>query len=256
MPVEAALRYWTTRGNSDRSPTAVCPRCTSPRYEAWSRAKLQAWTLARLARLAPGGRFRRVVDLGCGTGDWAELLAPIADEIVVVDVSPGFVDQAAERLRRLSHPRWRAECCDVRRFDDIEGADLVFLGCVLTYLDEPDVLEMLRKVRSRMAPDGLVYQRDYCAARPHSKELRTDTADYFSVQRWALRYLALAEACGLRVIECRPSWWVYGDQWATERLACCGPAAVRAGSAAARAVFGAAALASRACSYTFLYSAR
>jgi predicted TPR repeat methyltransferase len=254
MPVEAALRYWTRRGNSDRSPTAVCPRCTSPRYEAWSRAKLQAWTLARLVRLAPGSRFRRVVDLGCGTGDWAELLAPIADEIVVADVSPGFVDQAAERLRRLSHPRWRGECCDVRRFDDLGGADLVFVGGVLMYLDEPDVLALLQKVRAGMDPNGIVCQRDWCATGIGAPELRTDHPGFFSVHRRPLRYRALAEATGFRVVECRPSWWIYGDQCAAEAFPGHG-VAYRAASAVGRAAFGTVALAWRECSYTFLYSA-
>ena len=43
---------------------------------------------AEIQRLSAGRRFGRLVDLGCGTGKQTVILAPLADEVVAVDISP------------------------------------------------------------------------------------------------------------------------------------------------------------------------
>jgi ubiquinone/menaquinone biosynthesis C-methylase UbiE len=52
---------------------------------------------AEIARLSAGRRFGRLVDLGCGTGKQTVMLAPLADEIVAVDISPTSLAQAQAR---------------------------------------------------------------------------------------------------------------------------------------------------------------
>jgi len=50
-----------------------------------------------IERLSAGRRFGRLVDLGCGTGKQTVVLAPLADEVVAVDISAASLEQARAR---------------------------------------------------------------------------------------------------------------------------------------------------------------
>lgn len=50
-----------------------------------------------MRRLSAGRRFRRLVDLGCGTGKQTVMLAPLAEEVVAVDISASSLEQAKAR---------------------------------------------------------------------------------------------------------------------------------------------------------------
>jgi len=53
-----------------------------------------------IARLSAGRRLGRLVDLGCGTGKQTLMLAPLADEVVAVDISASSLQQAETRCRQ------------------------------------------------------------------------------------------------------------------------------------------------------------
>jgi len=55
-----------------------------------------------IRRLSAGRRFRRLVDLGCGTGKQTVVLAPLADEVVAVDISASSLQQAEARCTRAN----------------------------------------------------------------------------------------------------------------------------------------------------------
>lgn len=55
---------------------------------------------AEIARFTRGRRFRRVLDLGCGTGKQTLLLAPFADEVWAIDLSAESLRQAEARCAR------------------------------------------------------------------------------------------------------------------------------------------------------------
>jgi ubiquinone/menaquinone biosynthesis C-methylase UbiE len=55
---------------------------------------------AEIARLSAGRRFRRVLDLGCGTGKQTALLAPRAEEVWAIDLSAESLRQAEARCAR------------------------------------------------------------------------------------------------------------------------------------------------------------
>lgn len=55
---------------------------------------------AEIARLTRGRRFRRILDLGCGTGKQTVLLATHADEVWAVDLSAESLRQAEARCAR------------------------------------------------------------------------------------------------------------------------------------------------------------
>jgi SAM-dependent methyltransferase len=53
-----------------------------------------------ITRLTAGRRFRRILDMGCGTGKQTVVLAPLADEVVAVDLSASSLEQAKARCAR------------------------------------------------------------------------------------------------------------------------------------------------------------
>ena len=55
---------------------------------------------AEIARLTRGRRFRRILDLGCGTGKQTVLLAPHAEEVWAIDLSAESLRQAEARCAR------------------------------------------------------------------------------------------------------------------------------------------------------------
>ncbi|MBI2454917.1 MAG: class I SAM-dependent methyltransferase [candidate division NC10 bacterium] len=55
---------------------------------------------AEITRLTAGRRFRRILDLGCGTGKQTILLAPCAAEVWAVDISAESLRQAEARCAR------------------------------------------------------------------------------------------------------------------------------------------------------------
>lgn len=66
---------------------------------------------AEIAHLTAGRRFRRMVDLGCGTGKQTAVLAPATDEMLAVDISAESLRQAEARCRKvgLSNVRFLQE---------------------------------------------------------------------------------------------------------------------------------------------------
>lgn len=104
--------------------------------------------------LADGRRFRRVLDLGCGTGLCAQVLAPHADAIDGVDVADAMVRhaQASGLYRRV----WRADVIEGLRDagSQADGAlDLIVAADVFIYVGPLDAV--FAAAAQRLAPGGV-----------------------------------------------------------------------------------------------------
>ena len=105
-----------------------------------------------------------VGDLGCGTGQLTETVAPHVTRVIAVDGSPDMLDAARRRL---------AECAnvDVRQGDleslplDDGALDAAMLSLVLHY--SPDPARALREVARVVRPGGRVLIVDML---PHERE--------------------------------------------------------------------------------------
>jgi SAM-dependent methyltransferase len=53
--------------------------------------------MARLFAMIQGRRYGRILELGCGSGHFTGLLAPIADRIVALDIAPAAIERARAR---------------------------------------------------------------------------------------------------------------------------------------------------------------
>jgi SAM-dependent methyltransferase len=102
-------------------------------------------------------RVRRVVDLGCGTGSHALVLAGSGLEITGVDRSPAMLAEAARKARAAGvDVSWVAS--DIRSFELHRSFDAaVMMFAVLGYqTDDVDVLATLESVRRHLAPGGVL----------------------------------------------------------------------------------------------------
>jgi SAM-dependent methyltransferase len=97
---------------------------------------------------APG---RRLLDLGCGPGEHAHLLASHGFDVVGVDASPWMVEKAREK-----EPSARfvpGDLADVGVLVEGQFAGAICLGNTLPHLTTPDALARLfRGLRARLQP--------------------------------------------------------------------------------------------------------
>lgn len=99
-----------------------------------------------------GRRYRRALEVGASIGVFTQMLAPLCDELVAVDVSEKAVAAARERLRRFENVR-----VEQRRLPEQmpEGLfDLIVASEVLYYLPAGTVLQALGRFEEALAPGG------------------------------------------------------------------------------------------------------
>lgn len=102
-----------------------------------------ALLLDAVQRIAPGRKFSRTLDLGCGTGLMGEAIRAHATELVGVDLSPAMIEAAR---RKNIYDRLEAE--DVLTFlrGESDTFDLVLAADVFVYLDNlNDVLHAVAR---------------------------------------------------------------------------------------------------------------
>jgi SAM-dependent methyltransferase len=202
-PSRVAPGYWIRRASEQPSEQAVHPSSRFLSYEMWTRRMVQRWTMQRVRAVKP--RFRRCVDMGCGFGDWTALFADVVDEVNAFDVAPAFVDATRQRV-----PKAHVECGDLRSYVLPRGLDFVYIGAVLLYVPQPDVVDILRRVRDAVVPGALVIIRDWCTLNLGRRSTNA-SAEHWSIHRSPRELAWLAEAARLELVELRSSPSIYGE---------------------------------------------
>lgn len=101
---------------------------------------------ARILSLSGVARFRRALDVGCGTGKSTVALASIAEQVVAIDPSREMLEHAPAR----ANIEYRVGTAERLEFDDGEF-DLVTVASALHWFDQPKFFAECRRV---LAPDG------------------------------------------------------------------------------------------------------
>jgi SAM-dependent methyltransferase len=115
------------------------------------------WILDALAPLAD----KRVLEIGCGAGNVAALLAARGLEVVGVDISPTAIAWATERASE----RTRFVVGDVVREIPVDGLfDAVLDGHCLHCIIGPDRARLLANVRAKLRPGGVLLVATMCGA--------------------------------------------------------------------------------------------
>ncbi len=109
----------------------------------------------------PEGGGEQAVDLGCGTGRHAALLAARYRQVLAVDVSAPMLELAMARRGLANITYQQRDLCEVRA--DTDGAfDLVLSAYALHHVDDLD--QTLRGIRELAAPGGRIVLVDNVAA--------------------------------------------------------------------------------------------
>ena len=134
-----------------------------------------------------------VLDLGSGIGVWAEDFAGRFSRVTAVEGSHTLFQSLQERCARYTnlHPIHG----DVRNFEPAASYDLVFLGGLLMYLNERDVIALLRKLVPCLQPGGMILCRE-STVRGDAVALR---GNYQVVYRSVSDYRRIFAQCGLSI---------------------------------------------------------
>lgn len=122
---------------------------------------------AAVADLLGLGDTRRVLDIGCGTGRWSWFLAKHCSglEYLGIDFSSSLIDKAraeADR-RRLSGMQFQVMSATDIHSEELAilaPFDLTLVSGLLIYLNDGDVLKVLRDAARLSAAGGRIYVRE------------------------------------------------------------------------------------------------
>jgi ArsR family transcriptional regulator len=104
-----------------------------------------------------------VADLGCGTGQVSEMLAPFVAQVVAVDESAAMLSAARKRLKDYENVSVREGDLGALPIED-ESLDAALIFLVLHYTADP--AEVLSEVHRVLKPDGRVLVVDMM---PHER---------------------------------------------------------------------------------------
>lgn len=145
-------------------------------------------------RLASGvRRDGTVLDLGSGIGVWAKGFARRFSQVTAVEGSPILFKSLQQRC--APYPNLRAIHGNVMTFEPDGRYDLVFLGGLLMYLNETDVIDLLRKLVPCVEPGGMILCRE-STVRGNAMTLK---GDYQVVYRSVSDYRRIFGQCGLSI---------------------------------------------------------
>ncbi len=127
-----------------------------------------------LEKVLGSGPSRRVLDLGCGTGEHARFLAAQGFEVVGVDHSAGMLEKAREAPLPPGLAFVQGDLGDLETLVEGEFGGAICLGNTLPHLQEPEhLLRFFRGLRRRLLPSApfclqiLNYERIFASNQRH-----------------------------------------------------------------------------------------
>ncbi|MEM8836427.1 MAG: metalloregulator ArsR/SmtB family transcription factor [Planctomycetota bacterium] len=118
----------------------------------------EAFLAEALPALLPGEWT--VLDLGCGTGNASELIAPHVERVIAIDGSDAMLDAARKRLTAFDN----VEFCDADASDTgLEDASVDAVICVLLLHHVKAPVRVLQEVQRVLRPGGVALVIDMVA---------------------------------------------------------------------------------------------
>ena len=97
-----------------------------------------------LARAAQEGRLGRLVEVGCGSGLFTQVLADKADSLVATDLAPGMLALARQRVT-AAHVTFQLEDCERTSLPDA-SFDAAFVSLVLHFTEPVATLAEMHRL--------------------------------------------------------------------------------------------------------------
>jgi SAM-dependent methyltransferase len=134
-----------------------------------------------------------VLDLGSGVGFWAEYFAQRFGRVIALEASVPLYEAMVARCSQ--YPNATLLNDDVLGFEPEDRYSMIFLGGMLMYLNEGDVIALLERLTPFLETGGIVLCRESTV---RSGTL-TRQGDYQVVYRSVQTYSSLFSKCGLSV---------------------------------------------------------
>ncbi len=188
-------KFWEKRGKLDGDARATTLD-TEPSW--WVRYTVRLYQNFLLRHVDQWGiQWGKVIDLGCGNGDWTVMLADRAREVVAVDFSESLLDQVRRRVDAKGAKHVTLVHGDAAGFEFPAGCDLIVLGAVLQYLEDAECTKVIERATAALSPTGVLYLRTTTTRKVAVKRNCTD--DYQAIYREPRFFESRMEAAGLRI---------------------------------------------------------
>jgi 2-polyprenyl-3-methyl-5-hydroxy-6-metoxy-1,4-benzoquinol methylase len=158
----AAHKYWASCSN-----TFIANR----EYYETCEAVLKGEILSRL------GKPHRVLDLGCGNGQFTFMLATVAEAIDACDLSGALIEQARQRAQDQAVKNVRLWVEDIIWMQPRQSAyDLAScMGVLSTVVDDWAYRAVIRTLRTSLRPGGLLLLRESLSLLPEGQLVESET---------------------------------------------------------------------------------
>lgn len=166
--------------------------------------------------LSQAPRARTGIDIGTGTGVWAEVLCEHCDQVIGIDFAEENTRIATESAHELGlESRLRYELGDAQRLDQFahEQFDVAVQISVLQHLPDPEAA--LSRIHAILRPGGylilLVHNR--ACAYNHNLQVQRKQGKQVSVNEYSTFKELHRQLCstGFRVVETRLNWLFLND---------------------------------------------
>ncbi len=194
------VRHYFQAAGSNSAATAsyMAHEQNLPENSARYRMRKETATIADWLDAVP--RAGRVLDLGCGAGTWTKSFAERYDSVVGIEQSSSMV--AAARTLLAPFPGVEIVEGDVRKNLPAGPYDLIFLGGLCMYLNDPDAVAMLRFLKKCLAPGASIVLRETTV--PQGQLTRR--GDYQAIYRSVGLYQDLFREAGFPAPEFRRNY--------------------------------------------------
>ncbi len=147
----------------------------------------------RLIRSTSVNSDGAVLDLGSGVGFWTEYFAQHFGKVTAIEASLPLYEATVARRSQYANATLLND--DVLGFKPDNFYSMIFLGGMLMYLNESDVISLLKRVTPFLEPGGIVLCRESTVR----NGTLTRQGDYQVVYRSVQTYSSLFSKCGLSV---------------------------------------------------------
>jgi trans-aconitate methyltransferase len=150
--------------------------------------------------LAAVPKSSAVLDLGCGAGAWTTTFADRYAHVTAIEGSRSMVEAARRNTRNATNVEILEG--DVRVDVPERKFQLAFLGGLCMYLNDDDVVALLRALKERLIPDGPIVLRESTV--PGKR--RTLSGEYQVVYRSVGDYHLLFAQAGFSDVDTRRNY--------------------------------------------------